>query len=94
MSSGISIKVGSVTSTIALNNTDGQVANILSYFIEDWAGPVPDGMTQAQANQWKLDQATQRIVNYVRQTAQQNRLRDLQAQQQSLSDQATSDTQL
>lgn len=94
MSSSLTLKVATVTSTITFTATDQQVANILTWFIEGWAGDMPSGLTQAQQNQWRLDQATQRIVDYVRATAQQNRLRDLQAAQQSLSDQAASDTQL
>lgn len=92
MASSLTLKVATLTSTVTFAKQDSEVANVLLWFIEDWAGPMPDGLTTQQQNQWKLDQAAARIVDYVRQTAQRNRLRDLLAQQQSAADQATSET--
>jgi hypothetical protein len=55
---------------------------------------MPAGMTQAQQNAWKADQALQRLADYWHQTAKANRLADLRAQQASLDAQAESDTAL
>lgn len=94
MSSTITIKVANVTSSVTLNNTDAQIANVLSYFIEGWADAMPSGLTQAQQNQWMLDQVVARIVDYVKATARANRYADLVAQQQSIADQATQETRI
>lgn len=97
MSSTLTLKVASVTSPADLNKTgktDAEVANILEYFIADWASPMPDGLTTAQANQWKLDQANARLVDYMRSTARANRLKQLRAQQASIETQADTETQL
>lgn len=83
-----------MTSAITFAKTDAEVATILGYFIADWASPMPDGLTPAQQNQWRLDQATARIVAMVRQEAQRVHLRGLLAAQTSAADQAAADTQL
>lgn len=94
MSSSLVLKVANVTSTITFAKTDAEVATILGYFIADYASPMPDGLTQAQQNQWRLDQAAARIVQMIRHEAQRVHLRDLLAAQQSASDQAANDTQI
>lgn len=97
MSSTQVVKIATVTSTLDLNQTgktDAQVANIYEWFIADWAGAMPEGLTQAQQNQWKADQANRRILDYVIATARANRLKQLKAAQASLEDTATQETQL
>lgn len=91
MSSSIVLKVATVTSTVTFAKTDAEVAQVLRWFLADKAEPVPDGLTQAQANQWYLDYATAEIVRYVRREAIKNRLRELK-EQQSVEEQAVSDT--
>lgn len=93
MSSTLTLKVAAMQSQITFAAGDAQVATVLTYFISDWAGPMPDGLTQAQQNQWKLDQAAARIGEMVQSTARRNRLRDLQAQG-TLETQADGDTTL
>lgn len=92
MASSLTLKIAAVESIATFGKTDAEVAQILRWFIADYAGPEPEGMTQAQRNKWQLDQARDRIVGYVRQEAQRNRLHELRAQQASIEDQATTET--
>lgn len=92
MSSTLVLKVANVTSTITFAKTDAEVAQVLRWFIQDWASPPADGLTQAQLNQYYLDQAAARIAEMVRQEAQRVHLRDLRAQQASVEQTAATDT--
>lgn len=95
MSSSRVLKVGNLTSTSDLNRTgktDAQVGTILEWFIADWAGPMPEGLTAVQQNQWKLDQAGARVDEFIIATARNNRLKQLRAQQASIEAQADTDT--
>lgn len=92
MASSITLKVATVTSTITLSKTDSEVAQVLRWFIKEWAGPEPEGLTTGQLNQWRLDQAAARMVAMVRQEAQRVRLRELRDAQASLDEQATGET--
>lgn len=83
-----------VTSTITFKKTNAEVGQVLEWFISGWAGPVPDGLTQTQQNQWKLEQAHRKIVDYVIREARRNRLQMLRAADTSIEEQAESDTQL
>lgn len=97
MASTLTLKVATVTSPVDLNKTgktDAQIAAILEWYIADWAGPMPEGLTTAQQNQWKLDQATTRILDHVVSTARNNRLKQLRSQQASIESQAETETQL
>ncbi len=97
MSATLTLKVATVTSPADLNRTgktDAQVASILEWYISDWASPMPEGLTVAQQNQWKLDQAATRIVDHVVSTARANRLKQLKAAQGSIEDQAAAETGL
>lgn len=87
-------RVGGLTSTVTFAKTEAQVAEILGWFVVDKIGPVPEGMTPAQVNQWKLDFAHAEALAYMVREARRNRLRELQAAQGSLEEQADSDTQL
>jgi hypothetical protein len=89
----IQISAG-LSSTITPSKTNAQVAEILNLFIADWAGPPPEGLTTAQLNQWKLDQATRRVVDMISQEARRVKLRQLREAQADLEDQATSETGL
>lgn len=91
MSSTLVLKVANVTSTITFAKSDVEVAQVLRWFIQDWASPPADGLTQAQLNQYYLDQATARITEMVQREAKRTRLRMLQAGQISVEDQATAD---
>jgi hypothetical protein len=90
----LNITVGSTTSTITPAKTNAQVAEILGWFILDWAGTPPEGLTVAQLNQWKLDQATRRIADMISQEARRVRLRELRDAQASLDEQADEETGL
>jgi hypothetical protein len=92
MASSLTLKVANFTSTLTLNLSDTQVAQVLMWFVEDKATPPDPGLTQAQLNQYYLDAARDEIKRYIIQEAQKNRLRDLRAQQQSVEAQATADT--
>lgn len=92
MASDIRLRVASVTSTITFAKTDAEVAQILRWFIADKAEQPPEGLTQAQLNQWYLDYAAAEIVRYVRREAQRNRLRMLRDSQQSIEAQADAET--
>jgi hypothetical protein len=94
MASSITLRVGNLTSTITFAKTDAQIAEILRWWIQDWASLPPEGSTQQQQNQHNLDQAAARIVATVRQEAARVRLRELRAAQANLEDQASADTQL
>lgn len=47
MSSSLALKVGNVTSAINFGKTDQEVAQILGWFIKNWADPMPEGLTTA-----------------------------------------------
>lgn len=87
-------RVGSLTSTIAFGKSDAEVANIMEWFALDKIGQPPAGLTQAQQNQWKLDQAHREVVNYVVREAKRNRLHMLREQQANIEEQASSETSL
>lgn len=94
MSSTITVKVATLTSTVTSAKTDSETGQILKWFVADKATPPPEGLTQAQLNQYYLDAATTELARYIRQEASKNRLRELRAQQQSLESQAETETQL
>lgn len=94
MPNSIVVNGGTSSSTKTVNRTNAEWAAILGYFIEDWATPMPDGLTVAQQNQWRLDQATARVADFVESTARRNRRRDLAAAQTSIDDAAAADTSL
>lgn len=97
MSSTLTLNVATFTSAVNLNatgKTDTEIGQILRWFVIDKASPPPDGLTQAQTNQYYLDQAREEIMRYVVREARKNRLRDLQSQQQSIEAQADKETNL
>lgn len=94
MANGLTLTIGAGSRSKTFGATDAQVINAVEYFIKDWSGPMPDGLTQAQQNAWKADQALQRLTDYLHSTAKANRLAELRAQQASLDAQADSDTAL
>jgi len=94
MSSTLTLKVATVTSQVTFNKTDAEVAQVLRWFIADKASPPPDGLTQAQTNQWYLDQATAEIVRYIRQEAMRNRRAVLLQAQADIDAQAGIDTDI
>lgn len=94
MSSTITVKVATLTSTVTSAKTDSETGLILKWFVADKASPPPEGLTQAQTNQYYLDAATAELARYIRQEAQKNRARELRALQASIDDTAASETQL
>lgn len=55
---------------------------------------MPDGLTVTQQNNWKLEQAHNKMIEYVVRDARRIRLQQLQAAQGSLEETATQETQL
>lgn len=90
----LTITVGNTSSTITPAKSNQEVATILALFIADWAGPEPEGLTVAQSNQWKLDQAARRVADMISQEARRVRLRELRDAQASIEDQADQETGL
>lgn len=88
------LRVGILTSLKTFSKTDQEVANILEWFMLDKIGPDPVGLTPAQVNQWRLDQAHEEVLNYMRREANKNRLKVLRAAQVNLETQSTSETNL
>jgi len=94
MASSSVLKIATVTSTKTFAKTDAEMAQIVRWFLADKAGPPPEGLTQAQTNQWYLDQANDELARYIQSEARRNRLKELRAAQQSIEDQATSETNI
>jgi hypothetical protein len=94
MASSITLRIGNLTSTITPTKTDVEIATILNLFIADWAGPPPEGLTVAELNKWKLDQATRRVADMISAEARRVRLRQLREAQADLEAQASSETGL
>lgn len=94
MASSININVGNTTSTKQLGKTDQEVGQILRWFVKDKIGPVPAGLTQTQINQFYLDFVRDELVRYIQSEAKKNRLRELKEEQQSIENQAESETSL
>lgn len=87
MASSITIRVATFTSTYTVANlSDAQVADILRWMMADKSGPEPEGLTQAQLNQWRLDQALAEVVRYITQEARRNRLAERKAASDALID--------
>lgn len=74
-------RVGTLISTRTFTKSAAEVASILEWFMLDKAGPAPEGLTPAQLNQFRLDEAHDAALNFVKREAYRNRLRQLQAAQ-------------
>lgn len=90
----IRLRVGGLTSMITFAATEAKVGEVVRRFVTNKAAPPPEGSTQAQENQYYLDQALAEIVRTVRQEAIRERIRELRAEQQSLEEQAEQDNEL
>lgn len=90
------LTIASVVSTRNFKGkTNAQVAELIDWFIADTAGPVPPELTTvAQRNQWKLDQAHDEMLSYVRQKAARNRKRMLEAERADLDAQVGTETDI
>jgi predicted RNA polymerase sigma factor len=89
------IRVGGLTSTVTFAKTEQEVATILTWFLEGWVGPMPpEHTTPTQQNQWRLEQAHRRMLDYVRREAAQNRARHLRAEIGDIDAQAQQETEL
>lgn len=73
--------------------TEIEVAQILELFVRDKIDPRPEGLTDAQENQRRLDFAHDEVLRYVVREARRNRLRELQ-ETTDLESQADQDSQL
>lgn len=94
MTSKINISVGGLTSVKQFTKSDQEVGQVIRWFVADKIDPPPDGLTQAQLNQYYLDFARDEIVRYVQREARHNRVKELRAQQQNVEDQASGETEL
>lgn len=74
--------------------TDIEIAAILEWFIADVVSEMPEGLTQAEQNQWKLDQANAEIVRHISWKANRNRWRARQEQRETEDRQAQEEGQL
>lgn len=88
------LQTGVLISTRTFARTEQEFRQILTWFMRDKISPEPEGLTQAELNQWRLDQAHEEIWRYVMRDAHKNRLRELREAQASIEEQATTDTQL
>ena len=88
------LAAGPLTSTKTFDLTNEQIANRLAWFIDGWAEPMPAGLTQAQQNRWVLEQAHQKMIDYVVRESRRNRARMLRDAQGDIEAQADADTRL
>lgn len=95
------LAAGPLTSSKTLKGKGGvdlanaQIASRLAWFIDGWAEPMPEGLTQAQEYQWLLDQAHQKMIDYVVAESRRNRARMLRdADEDSIEAQAEEETRL
>lgn len=93
MTATLTISVANVNSTVTLNNTDANVANVIQWMLEDKVAPPPANLTTAQKNQYWLDAYRDELLRYTRQEARKNRARDLRAAS-TIDSQADTDTTL
>jgi len=84
MASSLTLKIGSLTSTISFNKTDAEVAAILRRFIQDRASPPPPDATAQEKNQLALDEAASEIKRMIVQEATRVGLREKRAAQASI----------
>lgn len=86
------LEIGQVNSEVIFAKSNAEMAQILEWFIAGWVDPMPAGLTLAQQNKWKLEQAHRKMFDYVKREARANRLADLRATSASLEDQADLET--
>lgn len=72
--SGFTLEVGQFSSPHTFKKTNAEMWEILLWFIEDTADPMPADLTNEQQKQWVLDEARKKIHRYVRNEAKANRL--------------------
>lgn len=77
MSSSLTLKVATFTSSRTFSKTDAEVSQILKWFLADKIDPLLlEGLTQTQQNQFYLDAARDEVVRYIMQEANRNNLRE------------------
>lgn len=94
MASSLIGRVSTLTSPRNFAKTDAEVGQIIRWYLADKAGPMPEGLTQAQQNQWYLDQYMDELVKHTVREARRNRLKILRDAQQSIEEQADNETSL
>ena len=70
----LTLTIGPVTSTYEFKKENGtlrtntEMSQIIEWFITEYPpeGTMPEGLTVAQQNQWKLDAAVSKLVRYMR----------------------------
>lgn len=93
MSSKLTLQVATFTTTYTSSLTDAATADLLVWFIVNTADAMPDGLTEAQQNQWKLDAVRDKLVTYIRSEAAANKARaQLIEAQAEIEQQAAQDT--
>lgn len=85
---------GPLTSTKSYDVDNAKAANMLTWFVDGWASPMPEGLTAAQRNQWTLDQAHQKLIDYFRAEVARNRLRLAEPEIEALRAAARAETEL
>lgn len=88
------LQTGVLVSTRTFTRSETEFRQILTWFMSDKIDPDPEGMTQAELNQWRLDQAHEEIWRYVRAEARRNRQQQLRDAQANLGEQADAETAL
>lgn len=94
MASELKLTVATLVSARVFSKTDSEVGRILRLFLRDKVTPPPVDWTNAQKNQYFLDEAIAEVVRFVAREAQRNRLRELQEEQAALETQAKGETTL
>lgn len=60
------LAAGPLTAEHTWDITNDQAKAKLEIFILGWASPMPEGLTATEQGQWVLDQAEQKILDWVR----------------------------
>lgn len=88
------LRVATLTSLRTFTKTEQEVAQILNWFVEDKIDPRPEGISDVEENQRRLDFAHDEILRFVVREARRNRLRQLREAQGDLEQQASQETTL
>ena len=94
MNLALTLTAGPLSATLPHDVTQDKATQMLDWFLDGWAGEMPEGLTVAQQAQWKLDQAHRRIEDYFVAEARRNRARALREAAASIEEQAEADTTL
>jgi hypothetical protein len=76
----------SLSSEKVFNMTNAQALISVDIFISDTAGPMPEGLTTAQQNQWRLDRTVEKLTTYLKSEVERLSRRKRQQQRASTED--------